>query len=61
MLDKIKNGLKGVRRYMGKKVEACKEILVDARNRAILGFIILGAGVGLGGGLIVSAYAKLPA
>ena len=56
MLEKIKKGLKGVKRYMEEKVQVCKEMLRDAQNRLIVGLVILGAGVGIGGGLIASAY-----
>ena len=59
MLEKIKKGLKGVKRYMEKKVQMCKERLRDAQNRLIVGLVILGAGVGIGGGLIASAYIRV--
>ena len=59
MLEKIKKGLKGVKRYMEKKVQMCKEMLRDAQNRLIVGLVILGAGVGIGGGLIASAYIRV--
>lgn len=32
----------------------------NTKNRLILGLIILGTGIGLGGGLIASAYIHLP-
>ena len=54
MFEKIKKGLKGVKRYMEEKVQMCKEMLRDAQNRLIVGLVILGAGVGIGGGLIAS-------
>ena len=59
MLEKIKKGLKGVERYMEEKVQMCKEMLRDAQNRLIVGLVILGAGVGIGGGLIASAYIRV--
>ena len=59
MLEKIKKGLKGVRRYMEEKVQMCKKMLRDAQNRLIVGLVILGAGVGIGGGLIASAYIRV--
>ena len=41
-----------------------KSILSNAKNRLLLGLIILGVGVGLGAGLgstlILSAYIKVP-
>lgn len=51
---------KGIRRFMEEKVQACKEILSSAENRLILGLIIFGAGIGMGGGLIASAYIHVP-
>ena len=59
MLEKIKKGLKGVKRYMEEKVQMCKEMLRDAQNRLIVGLVILGAGVGIGWGLIASAYIRV--
>ncbi len=59
MFEKIKKGLKGVKRYMEEKVQMCKEMLRDAQNRLIVGLVILGAGVGIGGGLIASAYIRV--
>ena len=59
MLEKIKKGLKRVKRYMEEKVQMCKEMLRDAQNRLIVGLVILGAGVGIGGGLIASAYIRV--
>ena len=32
-----------------------------AKNRLIIGLIVLGAGIGIGGGLIASAYIHAPA
>lgn len=51
---------KGIKRRMDKKVEVCKEVLSAAENRLILGLIIVGAGVGIGGSLIASAYIHVP-
>ena len=59
MLEKIKKGLKVVKRYMEEKVQMCKEMLRDAQNRLIVGLVIFGAGVGIGGGLIASAYIRV--
>lgn len=50
---------KGIKKFVNDKVQACKEVLSNAQNRLILGLIFVGAGigiVGIGGGLIVSAY-----
>lgn len=57
MFNKIKNALKGVKRYMDKKIEACKEILSNSQNRLIIGLIFVGSGVGF----IASAYIHAPA
>lgn len=43
---------KGIKKFMNEKIETCKEILSNAQNRLIVGLIFLG----LGGGLIASAY-----
>ena len=51
---------KGLKRFMNEKVQACKDVLSSAENRLILGLIFLGTGIGLGGGLIASAYIHLP-
>lgn len=56
MLSKIG---KGIKKFMDGKIQTCKEILSSAKNRLILGFIIFGAGVGIGGSLIVSAYIRV--
>lgn len=46
---------KGIKKFVSDKIQACKEILSSAKNRMILGLIM----VGLGGGLIASAYVKV--
>lgn len=60
MLKKIKEGFEEVKRFMDKKIQAVKDILTSRSSRAVAGIIIVGIGVGLGGGLIVSAYVPLP-
>lgn len=47
---------KGIKKFVDEKVKTCKDILASAQNRLILGMVILGAGIGIGGGLIASAY-----
>lgn len=47
---------KGIGRSVDNKLQACKDVLSSAQNRLILGLIIFGLGIGLGGGLIASAY-----
>lgn len=47
---------KGIRESVDNKLQACKILLSSAQNRLILGLIIFGLGIGLGGGLIASAY-----
>lgn len=47
---------KGIKHFVEEKVQACKEILSNAQNRLILGFICLGVGVGF----VASAYIKVP-
>lgn len=53
MFKKIR---KGIKKFVDDRVQACKEILSNAQNRLIIGLIVLGAGIGIGGGLIASAY-----
>lgn len=50
---------KGIKKFVSDKIQACKEILSSAKNRMILGLVILGTGIGVGGGLIASAYIKV--
>ena len=40
--------------------EGIKSIFSSRNNRAVLGIFTMIAGVGIGGGLLVSAYIKLP-
>lgn len=37
-----------------------KRVLSSVKNRLILGIIIMATGIGVGGGLIISAYAPIP-
>lgn len=53
---KLRKGIKG---FVDNKIQACKDILVDAQNRLVIGLIIFGIGIGLGGGLIASAYIRV--
>lgn len=53
MFGKIR---KGIKKFMDDKIQKCEMILSNAQNRLIAGLVILGAGVGIGGGLILSAY-----
>ena len=46
---------KGIKKIVTDKIQECKEILSSAQNRLILGLILLG----VGGGLISSAYIKV--
>ena len=46
---------KGVKKAMTDKIHECKEVLMDAQNRLILGLML----IGLGTGLVVSAYLKV--
>lgn len=57
MFNKIKNVLKGVKRYMDKKIEACKEILSNDKSKLTLGLAMIGVGVGI----VASIYIPVPA
>ena len=52
---------KGIKKFVSDKIQTCKEVLTEAQNRLVIGLVILGAGIGIGGGLIASAYLKVPA
>lgn len=52
----ILNIQKGMRKVVNDNILACKEVLSSAQNRLIIGLILFGLGVGLGGGLIASAF-----
>lgn len=58
MFKKVKEKLKGVKRFMDEKVKAMANFISSRQNRITLGYIIFGLGVGLGGALIASGYAK---
>ena len=47
---------KGIGEIVNETLEACVDVLRSAQNRLIIGLIIFGLGVGLGSGLIASAY-----
>ena len=53
MLKKIRRGIK---HFMKERVQVCKEVLSNAENRLVLGLILLGTG----GGLVASAYIRVP-
>jgi hypothetical protein len=56
MKEKIHNIGKGIKKIVDDKIQAVRIVLSSAQNRLIMGLIIFGLGVGLGGGLIASAY-----
>ena len=43
-----------------KQEDALKEVLSDRQNRLVVSTIILSMGIGIGGGLIASAYVQVP-
>lgn len=57
MFEKIKNGLKEVKRFMDKKAQMCKDILSSDKNKLAVGLVLIGAGIGL----VASVYIPLPA
>lgn len=56
MKEKIHNIGKGIKKIVDDRIQAVRIVLSSAQNRLILGLIIFGLGIGLGGGLIASAY-----
>ena len=57
MASKLTNFGKGIIKIVDDKIQACKEILASAQNRLILGLVLLG----LGGGLVASAFIRVAA
>ena len=57
--NRLHNLGKGIKKIVTDKIQECKEILSSAQNRLIFGLMTLGIGIGLGGGLISSAYIKV--
>lgn len=57
--SRLRNLGKGIKKFVSDRIQECKEILSSAQNRLILGLMILGIGIGLGGGLISSAFIKV--
>ena len=47
---------KGLKHFMNERVETFREILRSAQNRLILGLMMLG----IGGGLVASAFIRVP-
>lgn len=43
---------KGIKKVMGEKIQACKEVLSNDKSRKVLGVIL----IGVGSGLFVSGY-----
>lgn len=60
MFDMVEKARWGIKKFMNEKINTCKEILSSAQNRLILGILILTTGIGVGGGLIISAYVSVP-
>ncbi|MDO5540823.1 MAG: GTP-binding protein [Eubacteriales bacterium] len=56
MFGVIKKVGRGIKEFMDEKIKTCKEILSSAQNRLIVGFVMVGAGVGF----IASAYIRAP-
>lgn len=56
MIDKIKKGFRGVKRFMEEKVRVCKNVIRDDKNRLIIGLTFVGLGIGLA----ASVYMRPP-
>lgn len=52
----MKKIFKEVKRIMNEKIKVCKDVLTSKENRAVVGIIVIGLGVGL----VVSAYIPMP-
>lgn len=53
--SRLRNLGKGIKKIVSDRIQECKEILSSAQNRLILGLILLG----IGGGLVSSAFIKV--
>lgn len=60
MFSKLKDFGKKVKGKMNDTIRTVVEALAGKETRAIAGIVILCAGVGVGGGLILSAYVPMP-
>lgn len=59
----VKPIVKKVVNNQKEKLELCLNFVSDPGNRKIMGLVIMGLGIGvigIGGGLIASAFVKLP-
>ena len=56
MFNKIKNACKGAKRFVDKKIEACKEIFSNDKSKLTLGLAMIGIGVGI----VASIYIPIP-
>ena len=64
----IEQIVEGVKEYMsnktnavGERIQFCKDIMSNKSYRLTIGLVVVGAGIGIGAGLIASAYIPLPA
>ena len=55
-MNNLTSGFKGVKKAVENKINIAKSILSSPKNRAVIGVIFMG----LGGGLLLSAYMPLP-
>ena len=53
MFQKLRKGFK---RFMNDKIEVCKEVFSNDQNRLTIGIVIIGLGIGL----VASAYIHVP-
>ena len=53
MFQKLRKGLK---KFMNDKIEVCKEMFSNDQNRLTIGIVIIGLGIGL----VASAYIHVP-
>lgn len=56
----IKEYMKQAANASKERLELCLNFVSDPKNRLALGVVVLCTGVGIGGGLIASAYVKMP-
>lgn len=54
MFSKLKDIAKGIKKMADEKIQLAKEVLSSAKNKIVLGIIV----VGIGSGLIVAGYVQ---
>lgn len=54
MFDILQKAGRGIKKFTSEKINTCKEILLSAQNRLVIGLLMIGTGVGF----VASAYIR---